>query len=222
MGKLNLLIANASRYFTDSDIDVLQSAARQAEKFISDNFEFDYDVDVMITAPSFLLSAIPEDGISGYTYSSRLIALVIDKEQGPLREEIVFETMCHEMSHSMRWEKLPEYSKTMFDSMIFEGLAIALEEKAVADKAVESRQFFLTEIQQTSQETIDGMIEQLKDTFDSKDFDYNTVFYSGNDSLPRWAGYRLGYYFVKKHLEKNTDTLEELTVASYAKFSSQI
>ena len=57
--------------------------------------------------------------------------LSIDKQQRKISEDFVFETICHEMSHSLRWEKLPEYAETMFDGMILEGLAVVLEEEAM-------------------------------------------------------------------------------------------
>jgi uncharacterized protein YjaZ len=220
MGKINLLIANASGYFNDDDVRALQAGAEKAESFISDHLPFDYDVDVVVTAPSFLLSTIPEDGISGRTYHSRLIALVLDKDQKAVSEDSVYETICHEMSHSLRWEKLPEYSKTLFDAMIFEGLAIAMEEKAVEAVGQASKQYFLSEMQRTDQDAIDRMIDELKESFESEQYDYNMVFFTGNDTLPRWAGYRLGYYFVKQQLAKGDTSLEELTTASYSLFSS--
>ena len=39
--------------------------------------------------------------------------------------------MCHELVHSLRWEKVPEYAETMFNGMILEGMAVVLEEEAM-------------------------------------------------------------------------------------------
>lgn len=36
--------------------------------------------------------------------------------------------------------------------------------------------------------------------------------------MPRWAGYRLGYYYVKKYLEKTGRSIEEATLDSYKLF----
>lgn len=222
MGKLKLHIANANQKFTDDELDTIKKASSSAEKFIEDNFDFGYEVDLIVTAPSFLMSTIPEDGISGRTYNSQLIILVIDKQQREINEDIVFETICHEMSHSLRWEKLPEYSKTLFDGMILEGLAIVLEEEAMDDTDRKQRQFFFEEMQNTSQATINSMISQLSSSMKSEHYDYDTIFYTGNDTLLRWAGYRLGYYFVKKHLKKTNSTIFEATLSSYSHFSSEI
>lgn len=222
MGKINLHIANANQKFTDSEVDVIKNATISAERFISSHFDFDYAVDLIITTPSFLMGTIPEDGISGRTYSSQLIVLVLDKQERSIDEDIVFETICHEMSHSLRWEKLPEYSKTLFDGMILEGLAVALEEEAVDERRSKERQFFLIEMQTTTQKTIDSIITHLKDNMGNEQYDYDTIFYTGNDTLPRWSGYRLGYYYVKKYLREKNSTVFDATLADYSEFNAEI
>lgn len=220
MGKINLVVANASNVFTANEASIFQTAAKAAEDFISIHFEFDYDVDIVITAPSFLMKTIPEDGIGGRTYNSRLIIIVVDKQQAAITEDIVFEFICHEMSHSLRWEKLPEYSDTLFKGMILEGLAIALEEKALTDTNRLQQQFFFTKVKETDDEMIQDIIAELKDKFDGNDHDYEKTFFTGDETLPRWAGYRLGYYLVKRYLEQTDETIEQATLASYDKFKS--
>lgn len=220
MGKINLLIANANQKFTNDELAIFQQATTAANEFITNNFDFDYDVDIVVTAPSFLMNTIPEDGICGRTYNSQLIILVVDKQQVEISEDVVFETICHEMSHSLRWEKLPEYSNTLFKGMILEGLGVTLEAKAMSDSQRQNKQFFLKEMQSTDQEMIDAMIKQLRGLFDNEQYDYDMIFYTGSDTLPRWAGYRLGYYFVNKHLQETGTTIFDATLASYNNFKS--
>lgn len=43
-------------------------------------------------------------------------------------------------------------------------------------------------------------------------------FFTGNDKLPRWSGYSLGYYLVKKYLEKTHKTIEEAFADKYEDF----
>lgn len=195
-------------------------AAKQAETFVSSAFaHFDYEVDIIVTTPSFLLPTIAEDGVSGRTYHSRLIILSIDKQQHAINEDFVFETICHELSHSLRWEKVPEYAETLFDGMILEGLAVVLEEAAMAATQRPTTQYFLNTMQKTSIEEINSMIATLKDTFNSMDYDYTRVFFTGDNTLPRWAGYRLGYYFVKQYLEKTNRTIVQATEDQYQTFA---
>ncbi|MFA5625106.1 MAG: DUF2268 domain-containing putative Zn-dependent protease [Bradymonadales bacterium] len=220
MSALTVLIDNANKVFTEDEIRIFHEAAREAEAFITKHFTLDYPVDVVLTPPSSLMKTIPEDGITGRTYHSRHVVVAIDTKHAPINQDFIFETMCHEMSHSLRWEKLPEHANTLFDGMIMEGLAVALEEKALTDTGRVHIQFFLNEMQSTDQAMIDAITAQLKPDFDSQTYDYDTVFYSGNDTLPRWAGYRLGYYFVKKHLETTGTTINKATLANYKSFAS--
>lgn len=218
MGKINVLIANATHQFSTEDRVIISEAVKDAEIFINDSFEFDYDVDVVVTAPSFLMKTIPEDGISGRTYNSRLIVLVINKEEKNLTANAIFEIICHEMSHSLRWEKLPEYSDNLFKGMILEGLAIALEQEAIEARGGE-RQFFLERMLETTEEEYKKMINELESSFSKTSYDYEAIFYTGNEVLPRWAGYRLGYYFVQQYLKKTNRTIEQATLDSYTKFT---
>ena len=220
MSKIYLHIANANQNFTAIELSILKNSAKKAEAFISAIFQqFDYEVNIIITTPSFILPTIAEDGIAGKTLHSRLIVLSIDKQQRKISEDFVFETICHEISHSLRWEKLPEYAETMFDVMILEGLAVALEEEAMVETGRQDKQFFLKEIQKTPQAEIDKMIAVLKDKFEGKVYDYNKIFFTGDDILPRWAGYRLGYYFVKQYLRQTDQNIVQATLASYKDFT---
>jgi len=219
MSKIHTNIANANQIFTDAEIVIFKNVIQKAEGFISATFtQFDYEVDVIIATSSFILPTIAEDGIAGKTLHSRLIILSLDKNQHEISEGFIFETICHEMSHSLRWEKLPEYAETMFDGMILEGLAVALEEEAMIKTGRQDKQFFLKEIQETPRAEIDKMITVLKDKFEDKIYDYNKIFFAGNDILPRWAGYRLGYYFVKQYLHQTDQDIVQATLASYKDF----
>ena len=218
MSALNVLIDNVNKAFTDDEIRIFYAAAHDAETFLANNFELDYPIDVVMTSPSDLMNTIPEDGITGKTYHSRHIVVAIDTKQAPISQDVVFETICHEMSHSLRWEKLPEHATTLFKVMVLEGLAVVLEETALAETGRSNQQFFLSEMQSTTPEMIRTMIAHLKDSFDAKRFDYDTIFYTGDETLPRWAGYRLGRYFVKRHLETTGDSIYRATFASYREF----
>lgn len=220
MGKINLLVANASGAFTDEDIGIFESAAKAAEEYADKSLGFDYEVDFVVTAPSLLEKTIPEDGISGKTYSSRLIVLVINKEESKITEDKVFETICHELSHSLRWEKLSEYADTLFKNLIMEGLAIALETKAMKDTNRDNLQYFLKEMHLVTEDEIRAIEKELESTYDQSNYNYYEIFFSGSDKLPRWAGYKLGYYLVKNNLETTKRDIAEANIASYSSFKN--
>lgn len=218
MGKINLLVSNSNKNFNDNDLSIFSKASIAAEKFITNNFYFNYEVDVLITAPSYIMNTIPEDGISGRTYNSHFIIIVVNKEQSEVNEDIVFETICHEMSHSLRWEKLTETANTLFEVMILEGLAIALEKEALVSTGRKNKQFFLEEMEETDEVIANNIISQLRNLFDNQEYDYSRIFYDGDEKLPRWAGYRLGYYLVNKHLKLTEESIYKATLSSYKNF----
>lgn len=216
MGRIRLYIANASKDFTDTDVTAILRAVKRAETFVSGVFRsFDYDLDLIVVSSSPTTPTIPQDGIGGRTYHSRLIVVALDKSQHEPSEDFIFGTVCHELSHSLRWEKVPEFAETLFDSMVMEGLAVVLEEQAMNQSGYELRQFFLTEVRRTKPKEINTMMIALKDKFDDTEYDYETIFFSGNNLLPRWTGYKLGYYLVKRYLSKTKQTIGQATLASY-------
>jgi uncharacterized protein YjaZ len=217
MSKIKLLIAEANNYFSANEIEKLNTAAVLAEQFFSNNFDFDYEVNVFAVSPSYPLKVIPEDGISGKTYRSDLIIIVINKEIG-FSQDFFYETLCHELAHSLRWQKVDEHSATLFDEIIFEGLAILLEEKTMAENDILNTQYFLKEIQSTDQAMIDKIILKLDKSLNGDGYDYNKIFISGDDELPRWAGYRLGYYLVKKYLKDNNTDIFKAVFDKYKSF----
>jgi uncharacterized protein YjaZ len=203
--------------FTSDDYRVIQSAVDSAWDFLDKHFKIDYDIDLVITEPLSILPTIPEDGITARAYKSDYIMLGIDKSQHEVSEDLLFEIICHEMAHSMRWDRVPEFANTLFENAIMEGLAIVLEETALKSGRTK-QQFFLTAVQETSKATIDLITREFKDRLHSKHFDYEKDFFAGDKNLPRWSAYALGYHLVKGYLDKTNDSIFDATIASYSEF----
>ena len=62
------------------------------------------------------------------------------------------------------------------------------------------------------------IFEKLCDQLESKSYDYEMILFNGNDELPRWAGYSLGYYLVKRYLERTGKKIEKAFFDNYADF----
>ncbi len=217
MSNIKLLIADANDKFTTNQINIIEKATALAEKFISKNFNFDYEVNVIVVPSLYLFNVIPEDGISGRTYRSDMIVISINIES-EISEDFFYETLCHELSHSIRWGKVSEHSVTLFNDIILEGLAITLEEKAMADEKKKNLQYFLKEIQKTDKLTINKILSVLENHLDNSTYDFNKIFIDGDESLPRWSGYRLGYYLVKKYLQDKSKDIYTATLDRYKEF----
>lgn len=215
---IKLHITNAGNQFTSSDQRVIRDAADSAWDFLDKHFKIDYDIDLIIAGPLQILPTIPEDGITARTYRSNFILLSIDTSQHKISEDTIFEIICHEMSHSVRWERVPEFANTLFENTIMEGLAVVLEEMALKEDGRNNQQFFLTTIQEASESMISSIICAFHSKMHSKHFNYEKDFFTGDTVLPRWSAYILGYYLVKKYLDETGNSIFDATTVSYSEF----
>lgn len=216
-------VAAANNQFTDNQITAITQEVQKAERYISDVFpEFGYEVDLVVSAPSQLMPIIKEDSISGRAYSSQFIQIVVEPEKINESSHVLFETLCHEMSHSIRWECTPEHADTFIKGAILEGLAVVLEESAVNDAKIKNYQYFLQELQSTPQDAILEIFQKLGDKINCKDYDYETLFYTGDSVLPRWAGYKIGYFIAKQYAKAHNLSIREVSLLPYDPFLSWV
>lgn len=124
--------------------------------------------------------------------------------------------LVHELGHAARWGKNDEWMNTLFDGMISEGVATYFGTEYAKNNS--EKQFFTKTILERSNEENERILNELRGNLDDKHYDYNTIFFTGNDKLPRWSGYSLGYYLVKKYLEKTHKTIEEAFADKYEDF----
>ena len=106
--------------------------------------------------------------------------------------------------------------KTLFDNLIFEGLACVLETEFIKNKAEKS--LFIKTILERSDEQNKEILALIHNELDSDNYNYNEIFFNGNDKLPRWSGYSLGYYLVKNYLKKTNKTIKEAFADKYDDF----
>ena len=157
---------------------------------------------------------IPEDGVGGYTYASDFIVLALDLKNMSIPR--FKEMLVHELGHAARWGKNDEWMNTLFDGMISEGVATYFGTEFAKNNS--EKQFFTKAMLERSDEENERILNELRGNLDDKNYDYQTIFFTGNDKLPRWSGYSLGYYLVKKYLEKTHKTIEEAFADKYEDF----
>lgn len=112
--------------------------------------------------------------------------------------------------------KNDEWIKSLFDGLLFEGLACVLEDEFANNNP--EKTLFIKTILERSDEENEKILAVVREKLDSNEYNYDEIFFNGNDKLPRWAGYSLGYYLVKKYLEKTNKGIEDAFVDKYADF----
>lgn len=212
MSKINVLFANANGNF-DEIKDTILAAVKEVESYAFSRLKIDWDIDVVVSANAYSI-IIPEDGVGGQTFASNFIVSALDlKTMSILRFK---EMLAHELGHAARWGKNDEWMNTLFDGMISEGIATYFGTEFAKNNS--EKQFFTRAILERSDEENERILNELRGNLDDKNYDYNTIFFTGNNKLPRWSGYSLGYYLVKKYLEKTHKTIEEAFADKYEDF----
>ena len=211
MNKVNILLTEANGNLSNKK-EMIENAIKMAEEYAFLKLNIAWDIDVLVT--NRIPMIIPENGAGGYTFSADFIRINIDDKKAT--ENLISENVVHELCHAARWGKNDEWIKSLFDGLIFEGLACVLEAEFVKDRSEKS--LFIKTILERADDENEKILEKLRDQLDSNCYDYDTIFFNGNNKLPRWSGYSLGYYLVKKYLEKTGKKIEEVFADKYADF----
>lgn len=212
MNKANLLLTEANGNLSSSR-EMIVCAVKTAEKYVFPKLKIDWGIDILVTNRLYDI-IIPEDGVGGRTRTSDFIEFAINEEKAT--KNLISEMVAHELCHAARWGKNDERINSLFDSMISEGIATYLEAEFVKDRK-EKTVFIKTILERTDDEN-KKILEKLRNQLDSNYYDYDTIFFNGDDELPRWSGYSLGYYLVKKYLEKTNKKIEDAFANKYADF----
>lgn len=211
MNKINILLTEANGNLLDKK-EMIKTAVKTAEKYVFPKLKIDWDIDVLVT--NRIPMIIPENGAGGFTFSDDFIRIIIDDEKAT--ENLISENVVHELCHAARWGKNDEWIKSLFDGLLFEGLACVLEDEFANNNP--EKTLFMKTILERSDEENEKILAVVRDKLDSNEYNYDEIFFNGNDKLPRWSGYSLGYYLVKKYLEKTNKRIEDIFADKYADF----
>lgn len=203
MNKINVLLTGANGNLSNKK-EIIEKAIKIAEEYVFPKLKIDWDIDVLVTNRLYDL-LIPEDGVGGLTITADFIEFAVNQEKAT--EYLISEMLVHELCHAARWGKNNERMTSLFDGIISEGIATYFEAEFIKNR--NERTIFIQTILDRSDEENEKILDQLRDRLDSNEYDYNAIFFTGNNKLPRWSGYSLGFYLVKKYLEKTGKTIEE-------------
>lgn len=212
MNKVNLLLTEANGNLSSSK-EIIINAIKTAYEYVFPKLKVSWDIDLLVTNRLYDI-IIPEDGVGGRTRTSDFIEFSINEKEAT--ENLISEMVAHELCHAARWGKNDEWIDSLFDGIISEGIATYLEAEFVENR--EEKTVFIKTILERTDDENEKILEKLRDQLDSNYYDYDTIFFNGNDELPRWSGYSLGYYSVKKYLEKTDKKIEDAFTDKYADF----
>ena len=212
MNKINVLITRANGNL-DSKVEAIKKAVKEAEQYVYPKLKVDWDIDLLVTNRLYDI-IIPDDGVGGRTRTNDFIEFAIDEEKAT--KNLISEMITHELCHAARWGKNGEWINSLFDGVVSEGIAAYLEVEFIKDRT--EKTVFIKTILERSDEENEKILEKLRSQLDSNYYDYETISFNGNDELPRWAGYSLGYYLVKQYLKKTGKKIEDAFADKHADF----
>ena len=194
--------------------DDLLSELKHALQLASSHIKFSY-LDINIV-PDQTWYIMPEFGFGAITYSANLLNISVDSSactKKAITEEFGA-LVVHELNHVARLAKINIENwdeVTFLEDAVQEGIAVLFQELLYPKSALY--------INNDVMDDIDSWIVKAKKIYNKKrnEYDRNGWFF-GSETLPRWAGYTIGYYLVKKYYDSNKITLEELTVLPASKF----
>lgn len=212
MNKVNILLTEANGNLSDQR-EIIYDAVKTAELYTFPKLDINWDIDLLVTNRMYDI-LIPEDGVGGRTRTSDFIEFAINEEKAT--KNLISEMVVHELCHAARWGKNNEWISSLFDGIINEGIATYFEAEFIKDRR-EKTTFIATILKRTDDEN-KNILKKLSKQLDSDYYDYDTIFFNGNNELPRWSGYSLGYYLVKKYLEKSNQNIEDAFTDKYTNF----
>lgn len=164
----------------DSKVETIEKAVKEAKQYAFSKLKIDWGIDLLVTNRLYDI-IIPEDGVGGRTKTSDFIEFAIDEEKAT--ENLISEMVAHELCHAARWGKNDEWINSLFDGVISEGIATYFEAEFVKDRT--EKTVFIKTILKRSDEENEKILEKLCSQLDLNYYDYNTIFFNGNNELPR-------------------------------------
>lgn len=146
--------------------------------------------------------AIPETGEGGYSVSKEWFHLYIDptrktSELQKIIEKVIPGTIYHEMNHVARWGTTG-YGESLVDAIITEGMASVFAKEFWGEGGDPWTEYTEDEIYKLVE------IAKKEGFTKKKGYDHDEWFY-GAGELPRWIGYKLGFYFLTIFRDKNPE-----------------
>lgn len=196
--------------------EIIRDAANQAASYAQKELKIDWKIDLVISDNLYNI-IIPEDGVGARAYPSGNFILMGIKPT-KINKDIISETVAHELCHEACFVRNKEKRHNLFDEIIFEGIATCFEAEFVKNR--KHKQFFMETVLKRSDSENKQILEILREKLFTKSYDKGAIFYNGDNNLPRWAGYTLGYYLVKQYLAKTNKTIKKAFSDKYMEFRS--
>lgn len=214
--KLILHIANSNHKF-DHLVPTIEGAISQAEEYAVPALQITTPIDVIVAGINSNVkidqTLPPAERVGGVVYWGDFLFLNIAETSPTIDFGALFTMICHELTHAKhrQWleaEDLSEHGE-LFSNTINEGVAICFE-------VATAKQFGYTPTQATSEiinapsTEVAKIAKVYQPLLETTDYDRDIFYKTGNQELPKWSLYKLGYARVHQYLETSGRPLLDL------------
>jgi uncharacterized protein YjaZ len=189
---IHITILNASGRF-NAVVDAIRAQTNKAIELLQTKIQLS-DVDIIFSYNP--VETIPHLGFGGYTPDAHTVQISVDTDNVELVRTIddeLVHTLLHEFHHAMRWRSVG-YGETLGEALVTEGLADHFDVEVTGG----APQKWATEVSITEDSELLARARRLfSEPYSHEDW----FFGSEAERLPKWAGYSLGWFLVKKYLD---------------------
>lgn len=141
---------------------------------------------------------IPEIGLGGFNPNEYEVIIGVNANFANLDQTLqtdLVAQLAHEMHHARR-RRTVGYGSTLFEAIVTEGLAdhFSIEVTGIAPPP--------WSVALTGNELQDW-IQTASNSWDQSPYNHSAWFVGTDPSIPRWAGYAIGFELVKNYLAEN-------------------
>lgn len=197
--------------------DHIETVLQSAAQYSFTQLNTPKDIDIVIANSDHRV--IPESHMGGVENWAQMITITIDLPNldRNVADGDLFITACHEIAHATRDQTNSEYMVNLCDGMVNEGLATYFGIQSALDNNY-NLGYFEQAMYDCPDDENQRILTILADELGNERYDYYGIFFDGvpERNLPRWSGYSLGYYIVKKYIEHTCKPFAEVLTLPYA------
>jgi len=176
---------------------IIEKSSESAIKAISakipvDNVSIEFRVDPK--------GAIKHLGFGGYAWTKNKVIIPVDPDFPGLNKTLQSDlgrTIAHELYHVLQGYTFDKGGNNLLESLIHEGLSDHFEIEISGGKP---QKWDLA----LDQKQLKEFRKKAEKEFDNREYHHQSWFF-GEEGIPYWAGYSIGFDIVKKYFQKHSD-----------------
>ena len=188
----------------------------------------DLTIHVKLSDPSSERFIVPQMGVGGHPIGTDTVWMYFQPENPNFKTSFVASGLPHEIHHAIRLRN-PDWHWSLLESMVMEGLADHFQIEVVGGEPGPWTRALTPEEIQRSLIRVKPLLRVKVESYQEFVEEYETPWLfgrSGDNPIPRWTGYTLGWWIVENYLrahpEARASTLVQTSAEEIASATPEI